>query len=395
MRGTNNLAKLTAADFLVRTAYQMCKTPLLPLMAATLGADAFFLGMIVSVSTLTGMGLKPLFGLLSDRWGRWSWLLGGTLLFAGMPFFYQLIENPGELLLLRLVHGLATAIYGPVTLAWVAEQDSSNIAERLGWFGMARSGGYLIGPSVAAALLTFMDPVSIFTVIGLLSITALLPVMMLRSMENLATPTKITWGKQFREALKSGLSLNEFWFAGSLECVVFLGIYAMKAFLPLLALEAGIAILWVGIFFSLQELTHILMRPFGGRLGDRYGHLLLAVSGMLLAAFALGLLPFTRDAFSLLPISLLFGAAQALIFPSTLALFTNRINPRHTGSGAGLLGSMKNLGKVAGPVMGGWMVHTHEMSWMLWSMSSLLVLTGFSLLMFTPTGKKTIFETGR
>ena len=197
------------------------------------------------------------------------------------------------------------------------------------------------------------------------------------------------------EALKSGLSLPEFWFAGTLECVVFLGIYAMKAFLPLLALEAGIAILWVGIFFSLQELTHILMRPLGGRLGDRYGHLLLGASGMLLAAFALGLLPFTRDAFGLLPISLLFGAAQALIFPSTVALFTNRINPRHTGLGAGMFGSMKNLGKVAGPVMGGWMVHTHEMSWMLWSMSSLLTLTGLCLLMFTPTGKKIIVETGR
>ena len=63
----SSLVKITTADFIVRTAYQMGKTPLLPLMAASLGADAMFLGMIVSVSTLTGLGLKPLFGLLSDR----------------------------------------------------------------------------------------------------------------------------------------------------------------------------------------------------------------------------------------------------------------------------------------------------------------------------------------
>ena len=137
------------------------------------------------------------------------------------------------------------------------------------------------------------------------------------------------------------------------------------------------------------------MRPLGGRLGDRYGHLLLGASGMLLAAFALGLLPFTRDAFDLLQISLIFGVAQALKFPSTLALFTNRINPKHTGSGAGLLGSMKNLGKVAGPVMGGWMVHTHEMSWMLWSMSSLLACTGLGLIILVPAGRKTLIEIGR
>ena len=46
-------------------------------------------------------------------------------------------------------------------------------------------------------------------------------------------------------------------------------------------------------------------------------------------------------------------------------------------------------------VMGGWMVHTHEMSWMLWSMSSLLTFTGLGLIILVPTGKKTIAETGR
>ena len=120
------LFKITAADFMVRTAYQMGKTPLLPIFAAGLGANATFLGLIVSVSTLTGMLLKPIFGLLSDRWGRWIWLLVGTLLFIGIPFLYQLIHTPEELLFLRLVHGLATAIYGPVTVAWVMEQGQKS-----------------------------------------------------------------------------------------------------------------------------------------------------------------------------------------------------------------------------------------------------------------------------
>ena len=68
MSSNRQLLNLTAADFIVRTAYQMGKTPLLPLFAAGLGANATFLGFIVSASTLTGILLKPLFGLLSDRW---------------------------------------------------------------------------------------------------------------------------------------------------------------------------------------------------------------------------------------------------------------------------------------------------------------------------------------
>ncbi|MEE8363751.1 MAG: hypothetical protein V3S18_06755 [Dehalococcoidia bacterium] len=47
---------ITAADLTVRSAYQMGKTPLLPIFAAGLGASDVLLGFIGSVSTLTGMG---------------------------------------------------------------------------------------------------------------------------------------------------------------------------------------------------------------------------------------------------------------------------------------------------------------------------------------------------
>ena len=67
------------------------------------------------------MILKPLIGFLSDNLGRKLWLFIGTLLFAGVPFIYGLIENPTQLIGLRIFHGISTAIYGPVTLAYVAE----------------------------------------------------------------------------------------------------------------------------------------------------------------------------------------------------------------------------------------------------------------------------------
>ena len=130
----------------------MGKTPLLPIFAMTLGATDAFLGFIVSVSTLTGMVLKPAIGILSDRWGRRWWLIAGTVFFAGMPFLYRFVHTPAELFSIRIIHGLATAIYGPVTLAFVAEGVKDRLAEKLGWFGMARSAGYIVGPAAAGWL---------------------------------------------------------------------------------------------------------------------------------------------------------------------------------------------------------------------------------------------------
>ena len=118
------------ADFLARSAYQMGKTPLLPIFAAALGASGAFLGLIVSVSTVSGLFLKPLIGVLSDRWGRRVWLLIGAGFFAFMPFLYRFIHTPEQLLVIRLAHGLATAIYGPVTLAYIAELSRSEQGSR-------------------------------------------------------------------------------------------------------------------------------------------------------------------------------------------------------------------------------------------------------------------------
>ena len=119
-------AYVTAADFTVRSAYQMGKTPLLPIFAASLGAGDVLLAFIVSVSTLTGMVLKPFIGVLSDRWGRRIWLIVGTVFFALMPFAYRFVQTPEQLFAVRLIHGLATAIYGPVTLAYVSECSQSS-----------------------------------------------------------------------------------------------------------------------------------------------------------------------------------------------------------------------------------------------------------------------------
>jgi MFS family permease len=331
------------------------------------------------------MLLKPIYGFLSDRWGRWIWLLAGTLLFAGIPFLYPWVTTSEELLILRLIHGLATAIYGPVTIAWVIEQDQNNgnsarnRAERLGWFGMARSGGYLLGPTIAAALLLVFEPSTVFTLIGLLSSTALLPVLLLKRTEPPKTSC-VTFRQQTKSAFRAGIKTPELWLAGSLECVVYLGIYATKTFLPLYALERGISILWVGLFFSAQELIHLIARPLGGRLSDRLGYLPIAASGMLLAAFAMGLIPLVQSPFGLLMLALGFGLSQALIFPSTLALFAKKMDARHTGTGAGMIGALKNSAKVTGPILGGLLIHWQNYSWMFWSMALLLALWSFGLL---------------
>ena len=359
------------ADFIARSGYQMGKTPLLPIFADALGASGAFLGAIVSVSTITGLVLKPFFGILSDRGGRRVWLLIGTCFFAFMPFGYGFISSTEQLLVVRLIHGLATAIYGPVTLAYIAELSRGDrvraaadrlhkpadvepsVAEDIGWFQMARSGGYIVGPALAGGLLTLMDPAAVFTVIGLISCAVFVPALQLPDTRPQKKRKRNSLLQHVRSAIRDGGRTPAIWLTGCLEAITFVALYTLKAFLPIYALDAGVSVALVGTFFSLQEAVHVIAKPHCGRLGDRLGYLTSISLGMLALAASLPLVQVLDAGAAFLAPALMMGLAQALIFPAAIALVSHRISPEHLGTGMGLIGMMQNFGKVAGPILGG------------------------------------------
>ena len=368
------LGLITGADFLVRCAYQVGKAPVLPLFAAALGAGEVFLGLIVSVSTLTGMLLKPLFGVLSDRWGRRVWLLVGTGLFTGMPFAYHLVESPEHLLMVRLLHGTATAIYGPVTIAYVSEMTAGGRAERIGWFSLARNAGYIVGPLAGGAMLVFMDPVTIFTVVGFVSALAFLPVLMLPEGARVPAARRTPVLAQARLAVASALRTPSVWLAGSLDAQFLVAKYAVKTFLPLQALSLGVSPAMVGVVLAAQEAASMALSPLGGRIGDRVGYMKSVPAGMLGMAAALVLMALAASGPAMLVPAVLMGVAQALVFPSTMALVSTEADGRHLGAGMGMIGTFKNAAKITGPVAAGVLVHYVGFE------GALLVMAGFVLL---------------
>ena len=59
--------------------------------------------------------------MLSDQLGRRPLLLAGALVFAIMPISYLAVGSLTLLIAVRVVHGSATAIFGPV--AWATVSD--------------------------------------------------------------------------------------------------------------------------------------------------------------------------------------------------------------------------------------------------------------------------------
>ena len=331
----------------------MGKTPVLPLFAAALGAAELMTGLIVAVSTSIGMVLKPLFGSLSDRSGRKLWFFIALAIFSTLPFLYQFVSTSEQLLSLRLAHGFATAIFGPVSLAYVAELGRDNVASNLAVFGMARSIAGLTAPLSAGILLTFYPVETVFTLIGFLSLTAAVPLLRLKDPSDRSSQVRKTILRHLADAFQASVQTSAVWLAGGLELIVYMVTYGAKAFLPLFILsqESGTVFL-AGLFFTVQEGIHIVLRPICGRLADRYGFSLSIRVGML--AMALGLVALTHLPGSLiLSAALLIGAAQAMILPASVAMLARASQAEHKGAGMGFYGALRNLGKVLGPVIAG------------------------------------------
>ena len=377
----SNLARLFLADFIVRGFYQIGKTPLLPLFAASIGAGELIIGFIVSVSTMTGMLLKPVFGILSDRWGRKVWLLVATILFSGMPFLYQFVTTEQELMVLRLFHGISTAIFGPVSLAYVAGINARGLGERIAYFGMSRLLASLIAPLIAGILLTFLNFQTVFLLIGFCSLFGMIPIFLLSEDLVEKPQKKVSIVNYFFNSFKYSIKIPAIWLAGFLELMVYLTIYAVKAFLPLFIIsQEGGTVLQAGLFFFVQELAHMLLRPVGGKLSDKYGQSLIIIFGMVLLSLGLYLLTNLTDNLFLLP-AILFGIGQGLIFPSSVALLSKSARGNYLGAAMGFYGALRNFGKVIGPIIAGILLSVFSYATVFNILAGIIIL---ALLVFVP-----------
>jgi MFS transporter, DHA1 family, multidrug resistance protein len=146
--------RLCAAGLLAYCSYAMCRSPLLPLFARELGADARLIGVIIGASTLTGIFVKLPAGAWSDVVGRRLLLVVGAAVFAVMPFTYLAVSGLGLLIGLRLVHGGATAIFGPVASASLSDiAPSDRRATWLSAYSTVQGIGQAIGPVLAGYLI--------------------------------------------------------------------------------------------------------------------------------------------------------------------------------------------------------------------------------------------------
>ena len=364
MTAFNNLCTV---GFLARFSYALARNPVLPLFALFLGAGPEAIGLAVGISTVTGILFKLPSGAFSDVVGRRRTMLAGLVVFGLMPFAYLFITSYTALVVVRFLHGLATAIYGPVAMAVVADVAGARKGEMLSWFSSVGIIGTLLGAPIGGFILDVGHtggPVlwQFRLVFALSAVTGLAALIL--GLRTLGVKERVEEGlgfgervRRFQEGIREVLSDKRIVATSSMEGVQNMTMGALEAFLPVYAVTvAGLTEFQAGLLWGSQIVVTMLSKPVMGRVSDSHGRRPLIVVGLVLCGASFATVPFMHGFWTLLAACLVFGLGEAFVTSSSAAMVADLCRERHFGSAMGAFGTIFDIGHASGPILGGLLV---------------------------------------
>jgi DHA1 family multidrug resistance protein-like MFS transporter len=365
----------------------MAKNPVLPLFIRALDVPMVTVGFIAAASTVVGIVVSLPAGILSDVIGRRRVILIAAIVFATAPFLYLLVSLPWQLVMVRIYHGLATAILGPVAMAAVADTFDERRGERMGWYSSATMVGRFLAPFVGGALI-FGDDfrwVYIATgVIGTLSLVAALRLPLSRVISGSAGEAIKRERSEIWRDIVTILTHRGILTTSAIEAIQYFAFGCLEVFLPIyLHEQAGFAPLRIGLLFTIQIVVATLTKPFMGRLSDRYGRVLMIMAGLVIGGITMAFMTYSKNYLVLAVLIGLFGLGLATVTASSAALVADLSRASSYGGALGVLSSVMDIGHSTGPMVGGLLISAYHYNTAFGVVGAGLVLAGlvFALIM--------------
>ena len=326
--------------------------PIIPIYATDLGATGVTLGLMIAAFSISRAALQPVVGSQSDRHGRKRFLVVGLSLYAVMGLTYTLATSVEHLILIRLFHGVGSAMIMPIAMAYIGDLTPQGQEGRyMGLLNIALFAGISAGPILGGV---FRDTIGInpafyamsaLTAGSLGLILTLLPPQP-SDREIQSTPGLLT---TFRRMLRNnrvvGMLLPRI---GTMIVMI-----PTMGFLPILMDEMGATGVEIGIVISARTIfTAGLQFPFG-KMADRHNKVVLILTGCSVISAGVFLMPFAGEFLQLVWLSVLIGIGEALIWPTLAAIAVEEGHQYGQGSMMGVFNMAMSLGVLIGSLVAG------------------------------------------
>lgn len=330
--------------------------PILPFYATDLGAGGLQVGLLVTVYSAVQLVMAPLWGRMSDRFGRRRVLILGLLGSAVAYVIFARADSLALLFLSRIVGGIGGSTI-PVAQAYIADvTPPTRRAGNMGLIGAAFGLGFVIGPALGG-ILDGVSPGSPaapgYVAAGLCFANALVAALWL--------PESRRSRDRATSRFNLGAALTEVRGSGQIKIILAGYLFITMAFstlqptLSLLASErfalgarqAGYLFAMLGFVSAVYQggIVRVLVPRMGERRLFRYSAVPFA-AGLLVIGLA-------TDLPLLLAGLVLLGIGYGGAVPAVLGLLSRAASPERQGGVLGVGQSVGSFARVLGPSMAG------------------------------------------
>ena len=352
-----NLYILTFVLFAVMLGYGII-IPILPFYIDKMGAGGMELGLLVAAYAVMRLICGPIWGSLSDRVGRKPILLIGILGYTITMVWFGLATQLWMLFAARILSGVLSSATAPTTMAYIS--DSTPEKERgggMGMLGAAAGIGAIAGPALGGLLAGESLSTPFFIAAGMSALSLLLVWIFL--------PESLPAGDRQKSEQEEGILDIHAWLQairgpiGILFALTFIstcglmifssvfGLYALERF-SFGPQEVGVMMMVLGLVSAIAQ------GVFAGPFTSRWGEEAVIKVGLLATALGFGLMLLAKDTLTILLTTAFFGFAVALQIPSLSSLTSKRATISQ-GIAMGLSNSFVSLGRIFGPLFGGYL----------------------------------------
>ncbi len=330
--------------------------PLLPFYALKLQATPSQIGLIIAAFSIAQILSAPVWGRVSDRYGRRPALLIGLLASAVAYIVFGLADSLWLLFVSRLVQGAGGGTTG-VAQAYVADTvEPSQRAKALGWLSAATGAGFMVGPLLGSLASHLGQTAPGFIAAALCVLNAACAWKWLpeskRKDGSGAIPVlrKPVWHSAAQVVVHPGRPASRLiWIYG-------VGMLAFSVLTSVLALylgaEFGTTERTIGKWFFYIGGLQVVMRVFLlGPIVDRIGETWAMRAGTVTLVLGLFLFPLPSSAWLLALIVPCVPIGTALLFPATTALISRHVSRSEYGTVMGVAQTFAGIARIVGPML--------------------------------------------
>ncbi len=330
--------------------------PIFPFYIEEFGASGSALGFLMAIFALMQFIFSPIWGVLSDRYGRKPIILIGVFGYAISMLLFGLATKLWMLFFARALAGILSSATMPTAMAFIGDStDEENRGGGMGMMGAAMGVGMVIGPGIGGWLADGSLSLPFFIAAGLSLVALVFVYVMLPeslSKENRSKSSEIKLLSEFKLMWKSLFGPLSFLlilaFFVSFGLTNFEGVFGLYAahrfdFGPR---EVGSLLTVVGVVSALAQ------GALTGPLSKKWGEEKIIKVTVFGSAIGFVLMLFATDFLTIAIFTGFFVFSNSLIRPAVTSLTS-----KNAGVGQGIAMGMNNsfmsLGRIFGPMLAG------------------------------------------